>query len=319
MNDMNVSEQTDWIKSLALTSGFLSVGIARARKLDETEKQLDEWLNQGYQGDMSYMENHRLQRIDPTLLVPGAQSVISLAYNYFTPPSQTEGVPKISTYAYGRDYHKVLKKKLKTLWNRIKAEIAPQASGRYFVDSAPVMERQWAALAGLGWQGKNTLLIHPKHGSYFFIAEIICDIPLTYDQPISDHCGTCTRCIDACPTHAIAEEGYLVKANQCISYLTIETKKDIPTHLAEQLNQWVFGCDICQQVCPWNKFSSAHTEPEFNPVSDVNQWGLRQWNELDQEQFDQHFGHTPVRRAGYDKLKRTVQSTHSMPEKGKSG
>jgi len=311
---MNSSEQTKWIKSQALDSGFLAVGIARAARLEETHGQLTAWLNQGYQGDMLYMENHREQRVDPTILVPGAQSVISLAYNYYTPPLQQPGVPKISTYAYGRDYHKVLKKKLKTLWNLIKSQIATGAQGRYFVDSAPVMERQWAALAGLGWQGKNTLLIHPKHGSYFFLAEIICDIPLDYDEPIQDHCGTCTRCIDACPTQAISEEGYLLKANQCISYLTIETKRDIPEELINDMNQWVYGCDICQQVCPWNKFSMAHSEQEFNPSPDFLQWNTEQWKALDENQFETNFGHTPVKRAGWNKLKRTIKATFKYPE-----
>lgn len=313
---MNSSEGAEWVKKQALASGFLAVGIARAERLDEADHQLGKWLARGYQGDMSYMERNRPQRADPTVLMPGAKSVISLAYNYYTPPAQESGVPRISTYAYGRDYHRVLKKKLKALWNSIKAEIAPGASGRYFVDSAPVMERQWAELAGIGWQGKNTLLIHPRHGSYFFLAEIICDIPLDYDQPIPDHCGTCTRCIDACPTDAIAEQGYVLKASQCISYLTIETKKDIPEELAGRMENWVFGCDICQQVCPWNKFSTKHSEPEFNPSTDFPSLNTDEWKQLDEVQFEVHFGHTPVKRAGWDKLRRSIETAVQNPADG---
>jgi len=316
---MNSSERTEWIKNKAMASGFLEVGIARAVKLDSVEHQLAEWLEKGYQGDMAYMENHRQLRVDPTALVPGARSVISMAYNYFTPSLQKPGSPKISIYAYGRDYHKVLKKKLKTLWNEIKREIAPGAQGRYFVDSAPVMERQWAAEAGLGWQGKNTLLIHPRHGSYFFLTEIICDLELEYDEPIADHCGTCRRCIDACPTEAIGPEGYLVKANQCISYLTIETKKDIPEAYSLKMDDWVFGCDICQQVCPWNKFSMPHSEPQFNPTGEFLPWDPNQWNGMDENQFESNFGHTPVKRAGFDKLKKTIEHCLSSSEAKNKG
>jgi epoxyqueuosine reductase len=308
---MNSSEQTMWIKNKALESGFLAVGIARAGKLEGVENQLVEWLDKGYHGDMAYMENHRQQRVDPTVLVPGSRSVISLAYNYFTPALQKPGSPKISTYAYGKDYHKVLKKKLKTLWNSIKEEVAPGAQGRYFVDSAPVMERQWAAEAGLGWQGKNTLLIHPRAGSYFFLAEIICDLELDYDEPIPDHCGTCRRCIDACPTDAIAPEGYLVKANQCLSYLTIETKKDIPGEFSSKMEDWVFGCDICQQVCPWNRFSVPHSEPLFTPSQEFLGWSPGQWKDLNEQQFETNFAHTPVKRAGFEKLTKSIG--HCLP------
>ena len=311
---MNSSERTEWIKNKAIASGFLSVGIARAGKLDKVEGQLTEWLEKGYQGDMVYMENHRQLRVDPGALVPGARSVISMAYNYFTPTLQKAGSPKISIYAHGKDYHKVLKKKLKTFWNEIKREIDPMARGRYFVDSAPVMERQWAAEAGLGWQGKNTLLIHPRHGSYFFLTEIICDLELEYDEPIAYHCGTCRRCIDACPTDAIGPDGYLVKANQCISYFTIETKKDIPEALALKMEDWVFGCDICQQVCPWNKFSMPHSEAEFNPSPEFLSWDPEQWKGMDETQFEVNFGHTPVKRAGFEKLKKTIEQVLASSE-----
>lgn len=304
---MNSTELTNWIKSHALASGFLAVGMAPVKRLDEVDSHLSEWLDRGYQGDMTYMERHREQRVDPSVLVPGARSVISLAYNYFTPAPSENDLPKIATYAYGKDYHKVLKKKLKVFWGEIKTHCGREIKGRYFVDSAPVMERQWAALAGLGWQGKNTLLIHPKHGSYFFLAEIICDLELEYDQPINDHCGTCTRCIDACPTQAIAEDGYLMNASQCISYQTIETKKDIPSELSDKIENWVFGCDICQQVCPWNKFSKPHEEPVFEPGPFL-QWNKEEWEGLTEDQFNSNFGHTPLKRAGFDKFKRSIKT-----------
>ncbi|HNR07570.1 MAG TPA: tRNA epoxyqueuosine(34) reductase QueG [Saprospiraceae bacterium] len=305
---MNPAEKSAWIKSEALKSGFLTAGIARAEPLNEEQKQLEAWLRKGYQGDMSYMERNLDKRVDPAGLVPGAKSVISLAYNYYTPDRPVPGSLKISTYAYGRDYHKVLKKKLKALWNSIRMQLSPDAQARYFVDSAPVMERQWAARAGLGWLGKNTLLIHPGHGSFFFLAEIITDLELEYDEPTWDHCGTCTRCIDACPTQAIAPAGYELDARRCISYLTIETQNDIPEEQVQHMEGYIFGCDICQQVCPWNRFSRPHEEPEFEPGNDFLNWNRDQWIKLDESQFAETFGHSPVRRAGYDKLKRTIGS-----------
>ncbi len=305
---MNPVEKSEWIKSVALKSGFLTVGIARVEKMKEEQYQLEAWLQKGFHGDMSYMERNLEKRVDPAALVPGSKSVISLAYNYFTPDLPEPESLKISTYAYGRDYHKVLKKKLKALWTLIRKELAPDAQARYFVDSAPVMERQWAARAGLGWQGKNTLLIHPKHGSWFFLAEIITDLDLEYDEPIHDHCGTCTRCIEACPTQAIAPAGYELDARRCISYLTIETKKDIPDDLSRHMEGFIFGCDICQQVCPWNRFSHPHEEPEFEPVNDFLYWNNNQWINLEETEFNETFGQTPVNRAGYDKLKRTIGS-----------
>lgn len=305
---MKPAEKSKWIKSEARKYGFLAVGIARAGKLEEEENQLEAWLQKGFHGDMSYMERNLDKRVDPATLVPGSKSVISLAYNYYTPNLPEPGNLKISTYAYGRDYHKVLKKKLKAFWTLIRKELAPEAHARYFVDSAPVMERQWAARSGLGWLGKNTLLIHPKHGSWFFLAEIITDLELEYDEPIHDHCGTCTRCIEACPTQAIAPAGYELDARRCISYLTIETQKDIPDELVPRMEDYIFGCDICQQVCPWNRFSHPHEEPEFEPKNDFVYWDREQWMKLEESQFEETFGQSPVKRAGYDKLKRTIGS-----------
>lgn len=303
---MELLEKTDFIKTLSKEHGFLLAGIAQVRKLEEEENRLDDWLSKGYHGDMQYMANHKEMRLDPGKLVSGAKSVISLAYNYYSAHPWQKGKPNISIYALGHDYHRVLKKKLKELWKEIQSKLAPSSKGRYFVDSAPVMERQWAMLAGLGWTGKNTLLINPKHGSYFFLAEIICDIELKPDTPMHDYCGTCTRCIDACPTQAIDANGYVLKADQCISYLTIETKKSIPDEFSSSLNDYVFGCDICQDICPWNRFSKPHNDPAFDPQSDFLSWTKQDWDRLDQETFDKTFGHSPVKRAGYAKIKDTI-------------
>ncbi|MBK7436171.1 MAG: tRNA epoxyqueuosine(34) reductase QueG [Saprospiraceae bacterium] len=305
---MTPAQTSQWIKQKAQELGFVHAGISKVRKLDEESDRLQDWLSKGFHGDMEYMARNQSLRLDPSQLVPGAQSVISLAYNYYQPMPHKEGLPKISMYARGRDYHKILKKKLKIFWKIIQSELDHEVTGRYFVDSAPVMERQWAVLGGLGWQGKNTLLINPRSGSYFFLAEIISSLDLAEDQAIADHCGTCTRCIDACPTKAIVPGGYVLKADQCISYLTIETKKDIPESLREQMGDWVFGCDICQQVCPWNRFSTPHGDIDLLPLTNFESWSAQDWNQLDQQQFDTHFGHTPVKRAGLDKLQRSIKS-----------
>jgi epoxyqueuosine reductase len=314
---MDQNEKAAIIKSLARDHGFLEVGFSVVRSLDEEKDRLDQWLSKGYHGDMEYMARNTSMRLNPVELVPGAQSVISLAYNYYTPAVHKPGTPKVSKYARGHDYHKVIKKKLKTLWRQIQSKVDTKSTGRYFVDSAPVMERQWAASAGLGWQGKNTLLIHPRHGSYFFLAEIICDIELPPDKPIWDHCGTCTRCIEACPTNAIDEKGYLLKADQCISYLTIETQKDIPVAQESNLESWLFGCDICQEVCPWNRFSSPHDEPLFNPGSEYPDWSMQDWQAMSEEKFIEHFGVTPLKRAGYKKISKTLNSINGRIEASK--
>ncbi|MCL4152337.1 UNVERIFIED_CONTAM: hypothetical protein GTU68_018398 [Idotea baltica] len=253
------------------------------------------------------MENHFDLRTDPTKLVPGSKSVISLAYNYFTESQQVdESAPKISTYAYGRDYHKVVRKKLKELFSIIH-EIAGEVDGRVFVDSAPVLERDWAKRSGLGWIGKNTLLLNAKKGSFFFLAEIILDLELEYDAPVSDHCGTCTKCIDACPTDAISESGYIIDGSKCISYLTIELKDAIPSEFKDKMENWMFGCDICQDVCPWNRFSTPHTEPQFNPKPALLEMKKRDWEEITEEIFDELFLGTPVKRTKFTGLKRNIK------------
>jgi len=252
------------------------------------------------------MADHFDKRLDPSKLVPGAKSVISLVYNYFSEETQhDEDAPKIAMYAYGKDYHKVIKKKLKRMLSLLQEEFGA-IQGRCFVDSAPVMERQWAAKAGLGWQGKHTLLINKKRGSYFFLAEVICDLELAYDHAVADHCGSCTKCIDACPTDAIASDGYLLDSNKCISYLTIERKDAIPNEYEDKLANWMFGCDICQQVCPWNKFSSPHVESKFLPKEELLTMSKREWKEITEEVFMKLFEGSAVKRAKYKGLKRNI-------------
>lgn len=294
------------IKSLALQHGFSLAGIAKARKLDVEARRLEQWLNQGKQGSMTYMENHFDKRVDPTHLVPGARSVISLLYNYYTDQKQSDSeAPKISTYAYGKDYHVVIKERLKALLEEIRTEIGA-VDGRCFVDSAPVMERDWARYAGLGWTGKNTLLINPRAGSYFFLAELIVDLDLEPDQPIRDHCGTCTRCIDACPTQAISPAGYILDGSKCISYLTIELKDAIPDDFSNKMEGWMFGCDICQQVCPWNRFSEKHNETAFDPSEELIGMKKADWIEITEEVFQRVFKKSAVKRAKFKGLKRNI-------------
>jgi epoxyqueuosine reductase len=304
---MNSLSRSTTIKDLARKHGFFAAGISRAGKLAEEAEQLSKWLSLGYHGQMAYMENHFTLRTDPTHLVPGAKSVISLMYNYYNPDTQADTeAPKIAMYAYGEDYHKVIRKKLKQLLTDIRNAFG-EVNGRCFVDSGPVMERDWAKRAGLGWIGKNTLLIHPKAGSYFFLAEIICDLELEPDAPIEDHCGTCTRCIDACPTEAIANEGYVLDGSKCISYLTIELRDAIPTDFKDKMENYAFGCDICQQVCPWNRFSSPHQEPAFEPNADLVNMSAREWYEITEAVFDKVFEHSPVKRTKYAGLKRNLE------------
>ena len=255
---------------------------------------------------MAYMEGHFDLRIDPTLLVPGAKTVICLSFNYHNPdrPSDPEA-PRISQYAYGEDYHHVIKEKLKALLSFIQAEIG-EVDGRCFVDSAPVMEREWAKRAGLGWNGRNTLTIHPKKGSYFFLAEIICNLPLVYDEPMKDFCGTCRRCIDACPTQAISPQGYFLDASRCISYLTIELRDDLPKEFVGKMDNWMFGCDICQEVCPWNRFAKRHSESAFEPHPDLLSFSAQDWKEITSEVFAQIFKKSAVKRTKYAGLKRNI-------------
>jgi len=274
--------------------------------LDDAAYRLEEWLNKGYHGKMSYMENHFEKRVDPTKLVPGAKSVVSLLYNYYNPDLQKDDVaPKISSYAYGHDYHHVIKNKLKELVHCLESEIGA-IEGRVFVDSAPVMEREWAAKGGLGWIGRHTLAIHPKKGSYFFLAELIIDVEFEYDQSIRDHCGTCRACIDACPTDAISDKGYLLDGSKCISYLTIELKEELPIAFKGKMENWMFGCDICQQVCPWNRFSQRHDEPEFEPHPDLLELKKEDWQELTEGVFRDIFKKSAVKRTKFTGLKRNI-------------
>lgn len=304
---MTTKEKTEWIKRKALEYGFMDVGIAQADFLEEEAGRLRVWLEKGYHGELSYMENHFDKRTDPRKLVDKAKSIICFSYNYYPEKELPAGNPKIARYAYGRDYHKVVKKKMKLLFREMNETIG-DVNGRYFVDSAPVMEREWATRAGLGWVGKNTLVIHPKKGSYFFLAEMIVDIELDYDQPISDYCGTCTRCIDACPTDAITEKGFELDASKCISYATIEFKGEkLPELFDGKMEDWAFGCDICQEVCPWNKFSTPHQEADFLPHNKLMQLTRAEWKDMTEEQFDEIFEGTPVKRTGYEGLKRNVE------------
>lgn len=304
---MDIASRSSWIKNRAKTHGFSFAGVARAEKMHPETERLQAWLNGGYHAKMSYMENHFALRTNPTELVPGAKSVVSLMYNYYNPEKQSDpAAPKISMYAYGEDYHKVIRRKLKILLREIRAEFG-DVKGRCFVDSGPVMERDWAKRAGVGWTGKNTLLINPKAGSYFFLSELIIDLELEPDIPISDHCGTCTRCIEACPTDAIAQEGYLLDAGKCISYLTIELRDDaIPEEFQDKMENWTFGCDICQQVCPWNRFSTPHEEPAFEPSEDLMAMQRQEWHAISEEAFDRLFDNTALERTGYRGLKRNL-------------
>lgn len=298
---------TTFVKSAALRAGFSHVGVARAERMEPEERRLEEWLNQGRHGTMHWMENHFDKRVDPTKLVPGAKSVVSLLYNYFPEDdAPSREAPKISRYAYGEDYHKVIRRKLKDLVEAIEDRAGHPVVGRVFVDSAPVLERDWAKRAGVGWTGKNTLLINPKAGSYFFVAEIISDLPLAPDTAIKDYCGTCTACIDACPTAAISPAGYLLDAGKCISYLTIELREAIPDEFADRMEGWAFGCDICQEVCPWNRFSQPHDEPGFNPHPDLPAMSPREKTEMTEEVFRRVFRKSAVKRTKYVGLRRNI-------------
>ena len=283
--------------------GFLSCGISKAEFLEEEAPRFEKWLNEQKHGQMAYMENHYDKRLDPRLLFPGAKSVVSLLLNYYTDEHQVEGAPKISKYAYGTDYHFVIKEKLKQLFQILQEEIG-EINGRVFVDSAPVMDKAWAGRSGLGWMGKNTNLINKKVGSFFFIAEMILDLKLDYDTPVTDHCGTCTACIDACPTEALTP--YNIDASRCISYLTIELKDQIPSEFQNKMDDWSFGCDICQDVCPWNRFSKPHSEPLFEPRSELLEFTKKDWEELTEATFDTIFKNSAVKRTRYRGLKRNL-------------
>lgn len=285
--------------------GFLACGIAKADFLEKEAPRLEEWLQNDFHGEMRYMENHFDKRLDPRLLVDGAKSVISLSYNYFPEKIQKEGTYKVSKYAYGQDYHHVIKEKLRELLQLINDEIG-EVSGRCFVDSAPVLERAWAEKSGLGWNGKHSLLIQKQQGSFFFLAELIIDLELEYDTPYkTDHCGSCTRCIDACPTQAILPNN-TVDGSKCISYFTIELKEAIPTEFKGKTDDWMFGCDTCQDVCPWNRFSKPHKEPLFNPHENLLEMTTRDWQELTQETFSKVFKKSAVKRTKFTGLQRNI-------------
>lgn len=312
-------QHTQLIRQFARNLGFTHCGIAAAKRLDADAKRLEQWLNKGYHGSMQYMENHFELRIDPTKLVPGAKSVITLLLNYFPEETQIPEVPKVARYAFGKDYHEVIRKKLKVLLNLINENIG-EVNGRGFVDSAPVLERTWAKLSGLGWVGKNGNLINKQQGSYFFIATLITDLPLEYDDPfIRDYCGTCTRCIDACPTEAILP-GKLVDGSKCISYFTIELKDAlIPDSQKGKFDNWLFGCDTCQDVCPWNRFATPHNEKDFTPIPEILEFTEKDWEELTEEKFKIIFKESPVKRTKFGGIKRNLEFLNASPEVGKTG
>ena len=296
---------TRFLKRKANNLGFLSCGISKAVFLEEEATKLENWLNDGKHGKMKYMENHFDMRLDPRKLVPDAKSVISLSYNYFNQNLQKEKeAPKISKYAYGNDYHKVIKEKLKILFKELQKEFG-DINGRVFIDSAPIMEKAWAAKSGLGWIGKNTNLISQKVGSFYFLAEIIVDLEFEYDAPVTDHCGSCTACIDSCPTGALVKP-YEIDASKCISYLTIELKDEIPSEFNGKMDNWAFGCDVCQDVCPWNRFSRKHNEPLFNPNQEMTKMGKKEWEELTEETFEVIFKNSAVKRTKYKGLKKNI-------------
>lgn len=302
---MDAKGRADAIKRKSHELGFLACGVAQAGFLDDEAPRLEQWLRTGQQGSMAYMANHFDLRLDPRKLVPGAKSVISLAYNYYTPLRQAEDdAPKLSTYAYGRDYHKVVKQRLKPLMQFILQQFG-SVDMRAFVDSAPVMEKAWAQRAGIGWVGKHTNVIRQGAGSYFFLCEIITDLELAPDAPATDHCGTCRRCIDACPTDAITPYG--VNGSRCISYFTIELKEAIPEEMKGRFEGWAFGCDVCQQVCPWNRFSTPHAEPRFNPRPELMALSKEEWYGMTEVVFDRLFEGSAVKRAKYTGLMRNVR------------
>ena len=299
------NQYSQFIKNEAKRLGFLNGGIAKAEYLKTEAPRLEAWLKNGYQGSMAYMENHFDKRLDPRLLVEGAKSVVSLSFNYYPSQFQNSESYKISKYAYGQDYHHVIKSKLRELLASIQDEIG-EVNGRCFVDSAPVLERAWAERAGLGWNGKHSLLIEKQKGSFFFLAELIIDLELDYDAPTkTDHCGECTRCIDACPTEAILPNN-VIDSNKCISHLTIELKDSIPNQFKNDIENWMFGCDICQDVCPWNRFSKPHNEPLFAPKEELLNFNKKDWEEITEETFGKVFQKSAVKRTKYSGLKRNI-------------
>ncbi len=303
----NRASYSQLIKDEAKKLGFMFCGIAKAEFLEEEAPRLEKWLNNNMHGEMQYMENHFDKRLDPRLLVDGAKSVVSLALNYYTDNTQIDPLaPKISKYAYGIDYHTVIKEKLKQLLHIINEKIG-EVGGRAFVDSAPVLDKAWAQKSGMGWIGKNSNLINKQSGSFFFLAELIIDLELEYDiEPTADHCGTCTRCIDACPTEAIVGP-YVVDGSKCISYLTIELKNEIPQEFKGKMDNWMFGCDICQDVCPWNKFSVLHSEPSFQPHPELLGLNSKDLEDITEEVFQKVFKNSAVKRTKFNGFKRNIE------------
>lgn len=311
MNPISLHQKTERFKHLAFEEGFLHCGISKATFLEKEARDLEKWLTQGKNGQMQWIENYFDIRLDPRLLVDNAKSVLTFAYNYYPPVSvQQENNYKISKYAYGRDYHKVIKKKLKYLLNHLKEEFG-DFNGRAFVDSAPIMEKVWAKKSGITWQGKHTNAINPKTGSFFFLATLVLDIELEYDAPTKDRCGNCTLCLDACPTDALSiENPYQIDGSKCISYFTIELKDKIPSEMQGKFEDWIFGCDICQDVCPWNKRKSAqipHHETDFLPSELLQQMTKKDWQELTNELFDELFIGSAVKRTKFEGLKRNIE------------
>ncbi|MGR3809316.1 tRNA epoxyqueuosine(34) reductase QueG [Jiulongibacter sp. NS-SX5] len=303
---LDLSQRSEFVKRKAQELGFDFCGISEAGFLEEQAPRLEDWLSKNYNGEMAWMANHFDKRLDPTKLVPGAKSVISVMLNYYPSERLSEGDDdyKISKYAYGKDYHFVLKDKLKSLFNAIQEEFG-SIDGRVFVDSAPVMDKVWAEKSGLGWIGKHSNLLNRNSGSFFFIGEIICDLSLEPDGPIRDYCGTCTACIEACPTDAIVEP-YVVDGSKCISYYTIELKEAIPEEAKGKMNNWVFGCDICQDVCPWNRFSKPHQTPEFDMSDQLKGMSKNDWEEITEEVFSELFRKSPLKRTKLKGLQRNI-------------
>jgi epoxyqueuosine reductase len=303
----NASRYSKIIKDEALRLGFMHCGIAKADFLEDEAPKLEKWLQDKHHGQMAYMENHFDKRLDPRLLVDDSKSVISLSLNYFPEQRQTDSnAPKISKYAYGSDYHEVIKEKLFQLLNFIREEIG-EVAGRAFVDSAPVLDRAWAKRAGIGWIGKNSNLINKKTGSFFFLAELIIDLELEYDQPFqTDHCGTCTKCIDACPTEAILSP-FVIDANKCISYLTIELREEIDQSFKNKMDNWMFGCDVCQDVCPWNRFSTPHSEPKFQANEQLLSMKKEEWLDITEDVFKTIFKNSAVKRTKFKGLSRNIK------------
>ncbi|MFP4448344.1 MAG: tRNA epoxyqueuosine(34) reductase QueG [Bacteroidales bacterium] len=301
-------KQSEIIKAMAKKHGFDDCGISEAIPLNKEAGYLKQWLRENRHGEMQFMNNYFEKRTNPAKLVPGTKSIVSVIHNYYPGSPEPSDTYKISKYAYGRDYHKVVKKKLKGLFKSIQENIGEEITGRYFVDSAPVMEKVWAEKAGLGWIGKNTNLITKKHGSYVFLGEIFLNIELEYDnRPVKDYCGSCKKCIEACPTNALYAP-YHIDASRCISYLTIEKKGQLPPQMKDLLNDWIFGCDICQNVCPWNQNLSVHQEPELKPHPAILELSKNDWENLSQDKYNKLFDRSAIKRTGYRGLLRNIDA-----------